>query len=130
MIALAVTPARQISGLPWIGRFRRMLGLFAFFYVLLHFLAWLILDQGLAWPAILADVTERPFITIGFGALIILTAMAATSKTTHSGWLVPRMHTEVPGSTPSAISPLAAQRIRDVYSAQLVVAQRSPLRTA
>lgn len=79
MIALAVTPARQISGLPWIGRFRRMLGLFAFFYVLLHFLAWLILDQGLAWPAILADVTERPFITIGFGALIILTAMAATS---------------------------------------------------
>jgi len=79
MIALAVTPARQVSGLPWIGRFRRMLGLFAFFYVLLHFLAWLILDQGLAWPAILADVTERPFITIGFGALIILTAMAATS---------------------------------------------------
>jgi len=79
MIALAVTPARQVSGLNWIGRFRRMLGLFAFFYVLLHFLAWLILDQGLAWPAVLADVTERPFITMGFAALVILTAMAATS---------------------------------------------------
>jgi len=60
-------------------RFRRMLGLFAFFYVLMHFLAWLILDQGFLLSAIVEDIAERPFITLGFTALLILTAMAATS---------------------------------------------------
>lgn len=79
MIALAVTPLRQLTGRHWLGRFRRMLGLFAFFYVLMHFLTWLVLDQGLAWPAIREDIFERPFITFGFAALLVLTAMAATS---------------------------------------------------
>jgi sulfoxide reductase heme-binding subunit YedZ len=79
MIALAVTPLRRITGWNWLQRFRRMLGLFAFFYTLLHFLAWLILDQGLLWSAIAEDIVKRPFITIGFAALLILTAMAATS---------------------------------------------------
>lgn len=79
MIALAVTPMRRLSGWNWLPRFRRMLGLFAFFYVLLHFLAWLILDQGILWSAILEDIVERPFITLGFAALVILTAMTVTS---------------------------------------------------
>ena len=79
MIALVVTPLRRITGRPELLRFRRMLGLFAFFYTLMHFLAWLILDQGIYWPAIVEDITERPFITIGFAALLILTAMATTS---------------------------------------------------
>ena len=79
MIALAVTPMRRLSGWSWLPRFRRMLGLFAFFYVLLHFLAWLILDQGFLLSAIVEDVVERPFITLGFAALLVLTAMAATS---------------------------------------------------
>ena len=79
MIALAVTPLRQLSGRAWLTRFRRMLGLFAFFYVLLHFLVWLILDQGLLLSAIAEDVIKRPFITIGFVALLLLLAMAATS---------------------------------------------------
>lgn len=79
MIALAVTPLRRLSGWTWLPRFRRMLGLFAFFYVLLHFLAWLILDQGILWSAIVEDIVERPFITLGFAALLILIAMAATS---------------------------------------------------
>ena len=79
MIALAVTPLRRISGFNWLQRFRRMLGLFAFFYVLMHFLAWLILDQGLLLSAILEDIVKRPFITIGFAALVLLTAMAMTS---------------------------------------------------
>ena len=79
MIALAVTPLRRITGRPELLRFRRMLGLFAFFYTLLHFLAWLILDQGIYWSAIVEDIAERPFITIGFLALLILTAMAVTS---------------------------------------------------
>jgi len=79
MIALAVTPLRRLSGWNWLSRFRRMLGLFAFFYVLLHFLAWLILDQGILWSAIVEDIAKRPFITLGFTALLILTAMATTS---------------------------------------------------
>ncbi|MEX2495800.1 MAG: protein-methionine-sulfoxide reductase heme-binding subunit MsrQ, partial [Woeseia sp.] len=79
MLALAVTPLRQISGHQSLSRFRRMLGLFAFFYVLLHFLSWLVLDQGLLMSAILEDIVERPFITIGFSAFLLLAAMAATS---------------------------------------------------
>jgi len=79
MITLAVTPLRRMTGWNWLVRFRRMLGLFAFFYVLLHFLTWLILDQGLLMSAILEDIVERPFITIGFIALVLLTAMALTS---------------------------------------------------
>ena len=79
MITLAVTPLRQLTGRNWLVRFRRMLGLFAFFYVLMHFLTWLVLDQTLLWSAIQEDVFERPFITLGFAALILLIAMAATS---------------------------------------------------
>lgn len=79
MIALAVTPLRRLTGWNWLLRFRRMLGLFAFFYTFLHFLVWLILDQGVLWSAILEDIAKRPFITIGFAALLILAALAATS---------------------------------------------------
>ena len=79
MITLTVTPLRRITGWNWLARFRRMLGLFAFFYVLMHFLTWLILDQGVLLSAILEDLTERPFITIGFAALLLLIALAATS---------------------------------------------------
>ena len=79
MIALAVTPLRRITDWNWLTRFRRMLGLFAFFYTLMHFLVWLILDQGVLWSAILEDLAERPFITVGFAALLTLTALAVTS---------------------------------------------------
>jgi sulfoxide reductase heme-binding subunit YedZ len=80
MIALAVTPLRKLTGWNWLTRFRRMFGLFTFFYVLLHFLTWLMLDQGLYFtalaqvlPAIIEDITERPFITLGFTAFLLLT---------------------------------------------------------
>ena len=86
MIALAVTPLRKLTGWNWLTRFRRMLGLFAFFHVLMHFLTWLMLDRGLYFspfseviPAVVEDLTERTFITLGFAALVLLTAMAATS---------------------------------------------------
>jgi len=85
MITLAVTPLRRLTGWNRLTRFRRMLGLFTFFYVLMHFLTWLLLDRGLAvdpafqWSGILEDLTERPFITIGVTALILLVAMAVTS---------------------------------------------------
>lgn len=79
LITLTVTPLRQITGWNWLSRFRRMLGLFAFFYVLMHFLTWLFLDQELLLSAISEDIFERPFITIGFTAFLILIALAATS---------------------------------------------------
>jgi sulfoxide reductase heme-binding subunit YedZ len=79
MLTLAVTPLRRLTGRGWLLRFRRMLGLFAFFYIALHFLTWLVLDQGLLLAAIIEDIAKRPFITLGFMALLLLTAMAATS---------------------------------------------------
>jgi len=79
LIALAITPLRQLTGRNWLIRFRRMLGLFAFFYVFSHFLVWLILDQRLLISAILEDIVERPFITLGFVALLLLLAMTLTS---------------------------------------------------
>lgn len=81
MIVLAVTPLREATGQKWLARLRRPLGLFAFFYVLMHFLVYLILDQGLASLAfIVEDIVERPFITLGIVALLLLSAMAATSS--------------------------------------------------
>ena len=79
LITLAVTPLRRITGWNWLARFRRMFGLFTFFYVLMHFLTWLILDQGLLLSAIFEDLLERPFITIGFAAFLFLISLAATS---------------------------------------------------
>ena len=79
MITLAVSPLRRIMIWNWLVRFRRMIGLFVFFYVLMHFLTWLILDQELLLSAIAEDISERPFITLGFTAFLLLTAMAATS---------------------------------------------------
>jgi sulfoxide reductase heme-binding subunit YedZ len=79
MITLAVTPLRRITGWNWLIRFRRMFGLFTFFYISMHFLTWLILDQGLLMSAVLEDIVERPFITLGMTALVLLLAMAVTS---------------------------------------------------
>jgi len=79
LITLSVTPLRKISSWMWLVRFRRMLGLFGFFYVLMHFMVWLLLDQHLLLPAILEDIVKRPFITLGMLSLVMLTALAATS---------------------------------------------------
>ena len=72
LITLTVTPLRKLSGWNWLLRFRRMLGLFTFFYALMHFLAWFVLDLGMLMSAILEDLTERPFITLGFIAVVLL----------------------------------------------------------
>ena len=79
VITLAVTPVRDWFGMPWLVQLRRMLGLYAFFYVLMHFLNWLLLDQGLYWSGIMEDIAKRPFITIGFTALLLLAPLAVTS---------------------------------------------------
>ena len=79
LITLAVTPLRRLTGKSWLLRFRRMLGLFAFFYVLMHFLTYAGLDQRFDLPVIFEDIAERPFITVGFTAFLLLIPLAATS---------------------------------------------------
>jgi len=77
--SLACTPLRELFEWPWAVGLRRMLGLFAFFYASLHFLTYAALDQRLAFRAIFADVTKRPFLIAGFAAFVLLAPLAATS---------------------------------------------------
>lgn len=79
LIALAVTPLRMLTGVAALARFRRMIGLFAFFYAAVHLSTYIGLDQFFDWPAIWKDIVKRPYITVGMGAFLILTALAATS---------------------------------------------------
>jgi sulfoxide reductase heme-binding subunit YedZ len=79
LASLACTPLREVLGWTWAIALRRMLGLFAFFYALLHAATYSVLDQGLAVGAIIADVTKRPFILAGFAAFVLLIPLAATS---------------------------------------------------
>ena len=79
LITLAVTPLRKLTGWNWLLRFRRMLGLFAFFYALLHFMTYAGLDQRFDLAVIIEDIAERPYITIGMIALLLLLPLALTS---------------------------------------------------
>ena len=79
LITLTVTPVRQLTGWNNLVRLRRMLGLFAFFYALAHFVVYGWLDQGLDWHAIVADIVKRPYITVGMLALLLLVPLAITS---------------------------------------------------
>lgn len=78
-IVLAVTPLRVITGTPALARFRRMLGLFAYFYVVLHLLSYSWFDMGFDVADIAKDIAKRPFILVGFAAFLLLTPLAATS---------------------------------------------------
>lgn len=78
-IVLAVTPLRVISNTPALARFRRMLGLFVYFYVLVHLLSYSWFDMGFEVADIVRDIIKRPFILVGFAAFLLLTPLAATS---------------------------------------------------
>lgn len=82
LITLSATPLRMLTNWFWPIRLRRMLGLFAFFYACLHFLTYLVLDQFFDWPAIVDDISKRPYITIGFTAFLLLIPLAITSTDT------------------------------------------------
>jgi sulfoxide reductase heme-binding subunit YedZ len=84
VVTLAVTPARRLTGWNGLVKYRRMLGLFAFFYLLLHFLTYLVLDQFFAWSFIVEDIAERPYITVGFAGFLMLLSLAVTST---NGWI-------------------------------------------
>jgi sulfoxide reductase heme-binding subunit YedZ len=84
VFTLSITPLRKLLKLPDLVRFRRMLGLFAFFYACLHFLTYLGPDQSFDLSAIWKDVAKRPFITVGFAAFLLLIPLAITST---AGWI-------------------------------------------
>ena len=79
LITLAITPVRRLTRLNWLIRLRRLLGLFAFFYLVLHFSAYAVLDLRLAWRTVLVDVAQRPYITVGMLALLLMIPLAVTS---------------------------------------------------
>lgn len=79
LVTLAVSPLRDLAGWPRLIAFRRMLGLFAFFYVSTHFAWYLLVDQGLDWRLWVEDIAKRPFITVGFTAFVMLVPLAVTS---------------------------------------------------
>jgi len=80
LITLSITPLRRLTGINTLIRFRRMLGLFAFFYSCLHFTTYFVLDQFFDWETILEDIVERPYITVGFTAFVLLIPLAITSN--------------------------------------------------
>jgi sulfoxide reductase heme-binding subunit YedZ len=84
VITLTITPLRKILGLPELIRFRRMLGLFAFFYACLHFGTYIVLDKFFDMSEIWKDVLKRRFITVGFAAFLLLIPLAITST---AGWI-------------------------------------------
>ncbi len=87
LVALAVTPLRQLTGFAWIARLRRMLGLVAFVYVTAHALIWLGVDLFFDWELVFYDLTERPFVMVGFAAWVILLLLTLTSTTAAQRWL-------------------------------------------
>lgn len=84
MLALAITPLRQLTGKPVFIRFRRMIGLYAFAYACLHFSAYLVLDLRGYWTQIFEEIAKRPYITVGFSAWLLLLPLAITST---KGWI-------------------------------------------
>jgi len=81
LATLALTPLRMLFGWSWPVTLRRLLGLFAFFYAVLHFSVWIVLDHFFDWHTMGDDILKRPWITVGVAALVLLTPLAATSTT-------------------------------------------------
>ena len=84
LVTLSVTPLRKLTGQLWLIRFRRMFGLFSFFYVTLHFLTYIWLDKFFDVHEMLKDIAKRRFITVGFTGFVLLIPLAITST---SGWI-------------------------------------------
>jgi methionine sulfoxide reductase heme-binding subunit len=76
---LAITPLRQVAGINLL-RYRRAIGLLAFYYAALHLITYVVLDQGLDWAAIWTDILKRPYITIGMASFVLLVPLAVTSN--------------------------------------------------
>jgi len=84
LLTLAITPLRRLTGQPVLLQFRRMLGLYAFFYACLHLAAYVVLDLGGYWAQLFEDIAKRPYITVGFLGWLLLVPLAVTST---RGWM-------------------------------------------
>ena len=84
LLGLALTPLRRTTGQAWPIRFRRLVGLYAFFYACLHLATWLVLDLGGFWTQVFDDLVKRPYIMLGFAAWLCLLPLAITST---RGWM-------------------------------------------
>jgi len=84
LLSLSVTPLRKLLGLPWLVKFRRMLGVYGFFYAALHLLTYVWFDKFFDFAAIGHDIVKRPFITVGMAAFVLLLPLAITST---QGWV-------------------------------------------
>jgi sulfoxide reductase heme-binding subunit YedZ len=80
LVTLSVTPIRLIFGINWLVQLRRMMGLFTFFYVCLHLLAYAGLDQWFDWQAIVHDIAKHPYVLVGFSAFVLMIPLAVTSN--------------------------------------------------
>lgn len=80
LITLGMTPIRLLTGMAWQIQLRRMAGLFMFFYVCLHFLTYIWLDQSFDWAAIVKDIAKHPYVLVGFSAFVLAIPLAATSN--------------------------------------------------
>ncbi len=80
LLTLTITPLKRILRRPGLLQYRRTLGLLTFFYASLHLLVYIFIDLGLYWPQVIEDVVKRPFITVGFSALMLMSLLAATSN--------------------------------------------------
>ena len=80
LASLSITPLRKIKALNWIIKFRKMLGLYAFLYVCLHFTIYIWLDHFFDWTRIWQDIAKRPYVTVGFAAFMLLVPLALTSN--------------------------------------------------
>jgi sulfoxide reductase heme-binding subunit YedZ len=87
LASLALTPIRLVFGVSWPVLLRRLLGLFAFAYAVMHFAVWIAIDHFFEWPELLADIAKKPYITVGVAALLLLLPLAATSTT----WAIRRL---------------------------------------
>lgn len=79
LITLSITPLRRVTGQNWLISLRRLMGLFAFFYILMHFLVYFFLDQGMDFSAVAEDILKRPYITLGMTGLVLLLPLVFTS---------------------------------------------------
>lgn len=84
LLSLSVTPLRRLTGWNGLIQYRRMLGLFAFFYVSVHFGIWIGIDRFFEWSAIVEDIAKRPYVTVGFFGFVCLVPLAITST---RGWI-------------------------------------------
>ena len=87
VLTLSITPLRKLTRLYWLIQYRRLLGLFAFFYGCLHFTTYIWLDQFFDWRSMTKDVVKRPFITVGFTAFVLMIPLALTSTRRSIRWL-------------------------------------------